>query len=131
MTGRLTGTPIGGKDGRDIKRDWEASAMAMPQPLSEGDKEALRLSYVQRYATINIEMTRAQATEAVKNVKKKFSGQINVSCVAFFVYFYGFKPHSTGCIHASFPADDSISASRLRPEEENQNHGMRGLLLLF
>ena len=119
----------------------------MPQPLSEDNKEALRTSYVQGYAALGLGIvrTRPDATEAVKNVKKKFEGKINVSCDDLCVplvnchchcddlpfVFYGFKPHSTGCIHEALPEHDSCSESRIRPAEANQNPGMCGLLLLF
>ena len=77
----------------------------MPQPLSEDNKEALRTSYVQGYAALGLGIvrTRPDATEAVKNVKKKFEGKINVSCDDLPFVFYGFKPHSTGCIHEALP----------------------------
>ncbi len=55
--GRLTGNQIGGAPGRKVKRDWEASALAMPWPLSEVNKEQLRTTYVQGYAALDIEMT--------------------------------------------------------------------------
>jgi len=76
--GRLTGSPLGGEEGRKYKRAWEDSAAAMPQPLSEADKERLRESYVKGYADLGFSMTRKQASEAVKNIKKKATGQINV-----------------------------------------------------
>jgi hypothetical protein len=87
LTGRLTGNPIGGEPGRKVKRDWEASALAMPWLLSEVNKERLRTTYVQGYAALGIEMTRPQATEAVKNLPKKFNGTINVSLDVFFFIF--------------------------------------------
>jgi hypothetical protein len=85
--GRLSGNPIGGSPGRKVKRDWEASALAMPWPLSEVHKEQLRTAYVQGYAALDIQMTRRQASEAVKNLPKKFNGTINVSLDVFFLIF--------------------------------------------
>ena len=76
--GRLTGSPIGGEEGRKFKRAWEDSAAAMPQPLGKADKERLRETYVQGYADLGICITRNEASEAVKNIKKKATGQINV-----------------------------------------------------
>ena len=73
--------------GRKVKRDWEVSALAMPWPLSEVNKERLRTTYVQGYAALDIEMTRHQATEAVKNLPKKFNGTINASLDVYFFYF--------------------------------------------
>ena len=71
---RLTGSPIGGKEDRKFKRAWEDAAAAMPQPLSNADKELLRAAYIQGYNDLGILRTRDHATEAVKNIKKKASG---------------------------------------------------------
>jgi hypothetical protein len=87
--GRLSGNSIGGDAGRKVKRNWEASALAMPWPLSEVDKERLRTTYVQGYDALDIEMTRKQATQAVKNLPKKFNGTINVSLDVFFYFCMG------------------------------------------
>ncbi len=73
-TGRKTGAPIGGEPGRAVKRAWEDAAAAMPQPLSSDAKEALRTAYIHGYAAIGIDKSRQQASEAVKNPKKKSLG---------------------------------------------------------
>ena len=101
--GRLTGSPIGGEEGRAFKREWEASAAAMPQPLSEDNKELLREAYINGYwIHLGILRTRKHATEAVKNIGKKKTGQINVRravCLRFFL-FHSNPP--TGCVHEAF-----------------------------
>jgi hypothetical protein len=88
--GRLTGSPIGGEVGRAFKREWEDSAAAMPQPLSEENKELLREAYIDGYWThLGIIRTRKHATEAVKNIGKKKTGQINVRravCLRLFLF---------------------------------------------
>jgi hypothetical protein len=72
-------------------------------------KERLRTTYVQGYDALDIEMTRKQATQAVKNLPKKFNGTINVSLDVFVLFLYVFDPHSTGCIHESVPEHDPVS----------------------
>ena len=69
--GRLTGSPIGGEVGRAFKREWEDSAAAMPQPLSEESKELLRESYIVGYANLMITRTRKHASQAITNIPKK------------------------------------------------------------
>jgi hypothetical protein len=112
-TGRLTGRPIGWEDGRAVKRAWEAAAAAMPQPLSNETKEALRTLYVQGYAAIGWAKSRSQATEAVKNLQKKASGQISVrrraTCLP--VLHHVFLTPPTGRVHEANPSNDSIRAS--------------------
>ena len=97
--GRHTGSPIGGAAGRAFLREWQDSAAAMPQPLSEDSKELLRQSYIYRYANIPIPepRTRKHASEAVKNIKKKKTGQIKVRRAVCLRTLHSNPP--TGCVH--------------------------------
>jgi hypothetical protein len=92
LTGRLTGRPIGGEEGRAVKRAIEDAAAAMPQPLSEASKEILRTMYVQGYADIGITRNRKDATIAVGNIKKKVSGAINVRNAACLSVLHPYHP---------------------------------------
>ena len=61
----------------------------MPWPLSEVNKERLRTTYVQGYDALDIEMTRKQTTQAIKNLPKKINGTINVSLdVVLFIFVW-------------------------------------------
>jgi hypothetical protein len=75
LSGKLTGNPRGGVQGRQILRLWEAEAMAMPgfpDKFSKSDKAILRASYISRYFTIGETVTENQAHDAVKNMKNTF-----------------------------------------------------------
>jgi hypothetical protein len=100
--GRLTGSPIGGEEGRAFKREWEESAAAMPQPLSEESKELLRESYIVGYANLMITRTRKHASQAVTNIGKKKTGQINVRRACSFRFFLFHSNPPTGCVHEAF-----------------------------
>ena len=100
--GRLTGSPIGGEEGRAFKREWEESAAAMPQPLSEESKELLRESYIVGYANLMITRTRKHASQAVTNIGKKKTGQINVRRACSFRLFLFHSNPPTGCVHEAF-----------------------------
>ena len=113
LTGRLTGNPDGGEVGRAVLRDWQASIAAKPQPLGSRERQVLCDTYVRNYKQIGIVKTEKQATQAIKNYKKKTSRQITVRSRLLrywrffrlfrsFCHFSSFQyltHHSTGCNH--------------------------------